>query len=386
MRSKVFLISLILFLMVGSVMLGFSEPAKAAVDMIKIATHTVGSGNYQLAAYAAEGIMEKTGISVRCIPAGVESARIMMVRDGTAHAAILDSTSSWCLQDGLYDFASQDWGPQPVRYLWAALHIGIDWAVRGDSDIYKISDLKGKRVGTFPGSPSQQSAVEGLLAFGGLTLDDVITVDQPDAVAAYNAVIQGKLDSNFFNLASSQSYELASMPCGIRYIELPPTDTEGWKRLIEVQPIAIPRLSTVGGGVSEQHPIWTYSKGGPVYLSYANLDEDIAYQITKSLYESYPVYAKKNDSLKLDWTIENVLMIFDNDNIPIHKGAIRYLKEIGKWSEERENMNQKKIEYQEKLRDLWEATVKEAKEKGIAGEEFKKLWMEKRAAAGLWSR
>mgnify|MGYP000754716170 CR=1 FL=1 len=248
MKNKIFLLSLVVLLVMGQMIGGFALAGEVSSEPPKIVifgTHTVGTGAHRLVSLAAEGIMEKFGVKVRCVPAGADVARALMVRQGEAYTAALNSLAAWCLQEGLFEYSVPDWGPQSVRYLWIPQHVGATMAVRGDSEIYKMEDLKGKRVATFPGSPSCTLMNEALLAFGGLTWDDVTPVPYTGPAAAYDAVIKGRIDGTFFNVAGSKAYELASMPCGIRYIEVPSTNKEGWKRLRKVAPVMSPRQSTV---------------------------------------------------------------------------------------------------------------------------------------------
>jgi len=379
MRNNKFLVLLIFVLILGQVLV-----TNAAPEVIRFGTHSAGTGAYMLVSLSAEGIIESSDALVRCIPSETESGRARMAKEGEADTTAVNSLAAWCLQEGLFEFSYREWGPQPVRYLWIPQHVGAPMTVRGDSDIYKIEDLKGKRVADFPGSPSCHLMNEALLAFGGLTWDDVVVVPETGPAAAYDAVIKKKIDATFFNLTGSKAYELASMSCGIRYLEVPPENKEGWKRLKEVAPIMSPRKSCVGANLSENNCVYTMSQGYPTFLAWSHLDEEKAYQITKLLHEAYPVYAEKNNSLKNDWTLEKTLYLFDNDVVSMHEGSVRYFKEIGVWNEELEQKNQVRIDYQEKLKNLWESTIKEAEEKGIKDNDFPEFWMEKRRSAGLW--
>ena len=380
MRNRKILVFLVFVIFLGQALI-----INAAPEVIKFGTHTAGTGAHMLVSLAAEGIIESTDILVRCIPSETEAGRARMAQTGEADTTAVNSLAAWCLQEGLFEFSYREWGPQPVRYLWIPQHVGAPMTVRGDSDIYKIEDLRGKRVAYFPGSPSCHLMNEALLAFGGLTWDDVKAVPQTGPAAAYDAVIKERIDATFFNLAGSKAYELESMPCGIRYLEVPPENKEGWKRLKEIAPVMSPRESCVGAGLSEDNCIYAMSQGYPTFLAWKHLDEEQAYYITKLLHESYPVYAEKNDSLRIDWTLEKTLYLFDNDVLPMHEGSVRYFKEIGVWSEEREQENQARIDYQEKLKILWDLTIKEADEKEIKDDDFPEFWMEKRREAGLWA-
>jgi hypothetical protein len=114
------------------------------------------------------------------------------------------------------------------------------------------------------------------------------------------------------------------------------------------------------------------------------LDEETAYYLTKYLHESYGKYASKHKSLKRDWEIKTVVARFDLDIAPMHDGAVRYFKEQGLWSAEREKINQTRLAHQDKLQEVWMETMKEANTKSLEEDKFKALWLEKRAAAGFW--
>jgi TRAP transporter TAXI family solute receptor len=383
MKKKGSLLVFVFVLLTG-LMMSVSSEAKRP-DVIYFASHTAGAGGYALLGFVSEGIIEKEKVKVRLVPAGQDTARVLLAYKGQADTAALTSISGWQIQEGLEEFGAPDWGPSAVRYLWLPEYVGGALVVRGDSPIKKIEDLRGKKVATTPGSPAPQLMNESYLAFGGLTWKDVVTVPFPSPPAAYDGVVKGRIDSTFFNLVASQGYELASMPGGIRYLQMPADNKEGWKRSRAVCPIQSPKLATVGAGISEKNPIWVATMGYPDFLTWDKLDEDKAYYITKFIHECYPVYAKKNKSLALDWTLDKCLSVWENDIVPFHKGAIRYFKEIGRWTPEREKMNEERIAHQAKVKELWDETMKEAKQKGLKGKEFSKFWMAQRAKAGFWT-
>jgi len=383
-NHRIYFLSLIVILVIGFTTPGLSAPKPP--DIILFGTHTVGTGGHRLVAMVAETIIEKTGIKVRSVPAGQDVARTLLIRSGEAYTAALNSLSGWCIQEGLFEYSAEDWGPQPIRYAWLPQHVGAALTVRGNSDIYKPEDLKGKKVATFPGSPSPNLMNEGFLAFAGLTWKDVTPVVLSGPRAGYDAVIKGRADASFFNVAGGKAHELASSPAGIRYIDLPPENKEGWKRLREVAPVLSPRQSTVGAALSPEKPAWTESQGYPNFIAYANLDDNIAYYITKYLNELYPDYSTKHKSLKNDWTLDKCLELFKSDVVPMHEGSVQYFKEIGRWTDEYEKLNQERIAHQAQLKQLWAETLAQAHKKGIKDKELTKLWMKKRADAGFWSK
>jgi len=384
MKKKLGIILLIVMFAAGFATGGQAAPKPP--QAIVFATHTVGTGAFVLVSLLAETIIEKTGIMVRSVPAGADVARTLMITKGEAHTAALNSLSGWILQEGLFEHSTIDWGPQPIRYAWLPQHVGAGLTVRGDSDIYKLEDLRGKRVAAYPGSPSPHLMNEAFLAFAGLTWKDVIPVPFSGPAAGYDAVIKNRADMSFFNVEGGKARELASMPGGIRYIDVPESNTEGWKRSRAVAPMLSPRLATYGAGLSDDKPAWVQSQGFPNFICYDSLDKNIAYYITKYIHELYPDYSKKNKSMKDDWAIDKCLSLFTYDVVPMHAGSVQYFKEIGRWTAEHEKLNQERIAYQLMLNKMWQKTVAEAKQKGITEKAFSDFWMDKRAAAGLWSR
>lgn len=59
------------------------------------------------------------------------------------------------------------------------------------------------------------------------------------------------------------------------------------------------------------------------------------------------------------------------------------LKEIGKWTPEREAKNNQYLKRQTDLRKLFDQVKAEATEKKMTPKDFPKFWLEKRAAAGF---
>jgi hypothetical protein len=118
-------------------------------------------------------------------------------------------------------------------------------------------------------------------------------------------------------------------------------------------------------------------------LGYDFLDEDKAYIITKLIVEAYPDYAKKHKALKAYWTPEGNMRLNDQFPLPMHKGSIRYLKENGMWSPEREKVNNERIAHQVKLKEVWQAAMDEALKTKMKMRKFSEFWLKKRAEAGF---
>lgn len=337
-----------------------------------------------MVALVAESFLDNyPDLKVRVIPAGVDVARSYLARLGDVQATIHVALAVYQLQEGVLDYAFMEWGPQPVRYINLPMHVGMAFPVRGDSGVETGADLRGKTVATFPGSPAPTRINESLLAFFGLTWDDVVPVDYASPGAAYRAVVDGDIVTSFMNLSSALAYEGAALPAGWKYLEMPASDTEGWARLKAVVPMEAPRLSPVGGGIDPAKPLAAMTMAYPSFMAWDFADPDVIYWIARALRETYPLYEVKYESLKNDWTPEKHWALWDAEVVPMHEGAIRYYKEIGEWTAEREKMNAERLAHQAELRALWDETVDESLAQEIKSKDFPAFWMEKRAAAGF---
>jgi TRAP transporter TAXI family solute receptor len=343
--------------------------------------YDVGSSGYMQVGFIGEALWEKYKIKVRIIPAGTDLPRVYPIRLKDAEVAF-HGIGSYYMQEGLYDYSTLDWGPQPVRAVWFAQHPGLVLGVRGDSGIQKASDLRGKRVAHFP-TYSLTLISEVTMAFGGLTWADVKKVDVPAYVAAIRMVMEGKVDATHVNPTASIAYEFEAMPFGLHYIPLPRADKAGWARVKKIAPMYSPMNVTIGAGLSKEKPLEGTTYAYPIGLVYDFLPLDKAYMVTKLLNEAFPLYSTKQKSLAAYWPLEHCLELFEGYPLPFHEGSVRYLKEIGKWTPEYEKLNQERLQHQVELKKLWDTVKAEALEKKMKADDFPKFWVEKRAAAGF---
>lgn len=380
-RLSVLFASICLVLVLGmipSVGISASKGAPPKPSTIILGTHEIGTGGHRLMALVTESLVAKyPEIKWRSIPSGVDLARTMMPRTRETATTIHAGGSIWLIQEGLHAYASIEWGPQSIRLAYLPEHVGLGFAVRGDSAIKTGYDLKGKTVATYPGSPQPTSINESMLAFFGLTWKDVKPVKTSSPGEGYRNIRDKHIDTAFLNSASSIAVEMESMPAGLRWLDMPASNKEGWKRVQEVVPVNMPKKKTKGPGASKEDPAEILTLGYPIIMAYDHSDEATIYWITRALLETRSSWEVKHRSLKDDWTFEKHWQLWDGGITPMHRGAVRYYKEIGVWTPEREKMNQERIQYQKKLRAYWDEMIQEAGEKKIKAKVFPDFWMKK---------
>ena len=314
--------------------LAFATPsislAKKMAKLLSCTTYSVGSTGYATSMGLMEAIQKNEGIKVKVVPAGTDKAKILPLKKDMMQLSLFTGAGQYYALMGLGVFGTSDWGPQPLRLVFACPQGAIaGMMVRGDSGIKTLSDLKGKRVVLIPASPACKALHEGYLAFGGLTWDNVKVVNVSSWGAAWKSVIDGSADTAHCLVASSKAVELAASPHGIHWLPAPAEDKKGWARLNKLCPYLRPYKATKGAGVSEDKPgiIASYYYG---LICYPDLDEELVYKMTKGIWNGYDIYSPMHPSLKL-WTKEGALKT-DRFLSPYHPGAIKFFKEVGVWT------------------------------------------------------
>ena len=352
------------------------KPTPKVPKVLKMTCYPVGSSGYAFSAGIAEGVKKVSGIEIKVIPGGTDAARLLPVRAREAHLFLVTGATGYFASHGLAYFAAPEWGPQPIVMVWRGEDLPLGWMTRGDSGIKTAKDLKGKRVARVPASPAITKLNEALLAFAGLTWDDVTPVEYGSYTAALKGVIEGSCDMCGSQTTSSAAIELAGSVHGIHWIPVPPEDKEGWARLQKVAPYIVPTKLTIGAGISPDKP---YQGGAYPYniFAYPWLPDDIAYAVTKAIWEAYSIYKDKHPDLKY-WDHDHATKweYLRACPYPYHPGSVKFFKEIGVWSKEAEEWQKEQVKLAEIRAKAWEEAKAKAKEKKIkiGSDEWKKFW------------
>ncbi len=370
------IIALFLFGACGSAPAFAQEGAKP--HMITMSTFDIGASGYAEMSAINDAIFKKFGVKVRNVPIGNSVARAIATRAGTTQFWQSCSAYYPCAE-GIDDFAAAEWGPQPLGLVFMSNRkANFSLAATKKSGVKTVADIKGKRVAWIVGNPAINMQTEAYLAFGNLTKDDVELIEFPGYTASLRGMISGNVDVAMAASSSTGSYEIESSPMGLQWIPVPHNDTEGWNRIQNLASFVAPVVVDSGAGIAEGETLEAGTYPCPVVVAYDKQDENTVYWMTKMIAESWDLF-KDNIQSGPYWNIDECLKA--RQAIPFHPGAIKYFKEIGKWTDAHEARQQELL----KRRDLLAATFAKAQEDfaatGKSSKEFPAFWESKRADA-----
>jgi TRAP transporter TAXI family solute receptor len=345
--------------------------------MFIISGAPTGSGEYAGTLAIAETMGKHFGIPVRTTTPEAVRDRYYELRTGGAQMVFTDAVSNPALSlQGDGAFANAGEGPQRLRLAWFNTETVCTWVVRGDSDIKSIYDIKGRKVVKATHSPLVLAAFNGLLAFTGLTEKDVTVVPVGSWCGQVKAVGEGKGDIGYAASTSACTIEVQAGPHGLRWLSMPLKDKEAWNRYLNVVPTDYAAIMT--RGVKESIGVEGTATARVITFN-ADANENFVYQIAKFMGEQYNTYKDKYKTLA-DASLKAQRKWLDVCPLPYHPGAIKYLKEIGVWTQKDDIWNAEALQLAERYQKAWQVALKRAKEQGIkvsiANPKWLALWKE----------
>lgn len=216
--------------------------------------------------------------------------------------------------------------------------------VRGDTDIHKVADLKGKRLASeYPGSVSAKALLDAGLALNGLTWDDVVQVPTPTLVDGANGIRDNQLDAAYALVPGTPAVEEVHNAVPLRAInfldeytvetfdDIPESDYELLQSYLPGSEFTIIQPS---GFITE--PII----GVQYYLQLVvgtHLSDEVVYNVLETIWNNIESTHNVHPWMT-QWTPEN--MFDPNPTVPYHPGAVQFFKDQGLWTDETEQIQQ----------------------------------------------
>ena len=376
MLRKGFAVAASLAVAIGAAASASAADVKLPKNLAWTAYGTTSSG-YAQSVGLGNMLKKFYGTELRVIPGKNDVSRMLPLKAGQADICAC-GIAAYFGQEGVLMFANKNWGPTKLYNLFNNIgRNGTGLAFAGDAGIKTAADLKGKRVTWVKGAPALNLNATAVLAFGGLTWDDVEKIEVPGWGQSMQAILDGQADAAFGSTISSIYAQIQASPRGIYHPTFPFSDEAGWERAKAVAPYWSKHMvsNSVGGenNVTGKMPYEGAGYPYPTFVAMQNLADDIAYGLTKAVMEHYEDYKESGpgmDGYKLE--NQNLQWVF-----AYAPGSIAYYKEHGKWGADEQAHNDAILKRQDVLEAAWKKFMDS--DPGDAG--FEMAWLKARAEA-----
>jgi TRAP transporter TAXI family solute receptor len=297
----------------------YSAPAKAE-EFVNVLTGGTSGVYYPLGVALTKIYADKIAdarTSVQSTKASVENLNLLQQGRGEVGFSLGDSVAAAWAGDEEAGFKSK---LSKIRGMAAIYPNYIQIVARGDSGIKTLADLRGKRISV--GAPRSGTELNARAIFkaAGMTYEDFGKVEYLPFAESVELVKNRQIDAT-----------LQSAGLGVASIrDLAATNP------IVIVPIPADVVSKVGNAVyvPESIPAGTYdgqTQDVPTaavvnfLVTHSGVDDELVYQMTKSMYENLGVLAAAHATAK-DIKREEATKGMP---IPLHPGAEKYFREAG---------------------------------------------------------
>ncbi len=198
------------------------------------------------------------------------------------------------------------------------------WITPADSDVETMADLRGERVGVGVAGAGFEYFIRPLLGAHGITYDDFDPVNATQS-GAVDLLADGSAAAVFVGGAiPNPAITQASASQDIHFIPFDETAKQGLiDEYLFFRPATIPADTYRG----QTDPFEGLDVGSMHLITSANSDEELVYNVTKTLYENAASVVERHGAGR---AIVAANVVRDSGT-EFHPGAIRFYQEIGIW-------------------------------------------------------
>lgn len=340
-RNKLsgFMVSILLGVLLITIPITGAYASETRQQSLRMAANVVGSLMYAVGGGLSNVVEKNSPLKIELFPQGNVVAYPMFSTQ-ECDLLIAATDESYMAYNGLAVYGKMTKGKGiDSRLLMIGNPIQAGILVAKDSGIKTPEDLKGKRITLDFGTHHAltMGARASLIGLG-LTKKEVVPVKTTEVPAGMRLVLEGKADACFGAVGVPAFRELEASR-GAQYIGLS-NSPEVWKSIKKVFPGYFPakvKPSKVAIGVVK--PMTLLGKNFSL-ISRPDLSEKLAYTLTKTLWEHDSKLGQYHPKLR-GWKKAKYVSL--NASVPYHKGAIKFYKEVGAWTEDIQKLQDKLI-------------------------------------------
>lgn len=295
---------------------------------VNIGTAGVGGGYYPAGGFICNVLNKSRSTNNHAIRCTVEStagsvANLRSIRSGELDVAFAQADWQNHAYMGTSKF-SEDGANKDLRFLFSLQAEPMHVVVRKGSGISNFGDLKGKVVNTGnAGSGTEATIYAALKVYGETAASYFKQETKLTSREQAQALCDGKIDAFFFPVGiGTSSVVEATNTCESEIAEW---NDETIRKMVEGTPYLGFYTIPAGSYKGQDKDVKTWGMPATVVAS-ANADEDVIYQMMKAVFDNFEDFTKQS-ALFVGLTREGV--IAGGRSAPFHKGAEKYLKEVG---------------------------------------------------------
>jgi len=291
---------------------------------------TIGTGGVTGVYYPLGGAIcrlvnksrKTTGIRCSVESTGGSIYNLNMIRADELDLATVQSDWQYHAYHGSRKFKDQ--GPnKELRAVFSVHAEPVNVVVRTDSGIKNFRDLKGKRVNIGNAGSGTRATMDVIMDAFGWTISDFKLASELKSSEQSAALCDNKIDAVVFPVGNpSGTIQEATTSCDAILVDVTGPEID---KLVKENDFY--RYATIPGGMYRGTPNDVQTFGvGATFVTSTRVPEDVVYNIVKAVFENFDDFKKLHPAFAI---LKKEEMIKDGLSAPLHKGAIKYYKEVG---------------------------------------------------------
>lgn len=285
---------------------------------LTVGTASTGGAFYPIGIAIADIITNKVGISTTAQITGGAVENNFLIQNRTADLAITMGFMAYNAVKGISPYKEK---MTDINVLFSGLSKGVfHVVVNKNSSIRSIKDLKGKKVALGPAGGGAIAVADDVFRFYNMTTNDFKPVYISYEQAA-DALTDGNIDAIVVQSAAPAP-AITQLTASNKQIRILSIEDDYLNKILKeatyYSKVVLPKTMY---GIEPATTIYT----SLVVVVNKNMSEDLAYRITKALFENVEVIKNSHPSAN-ELDIKEAVKALP---APLHPGAVKYYKEKG---------------------------------------------------------
>ncbi|WP_418315013.1 TAXI family TRAP transporter solute-binding subunit [Piscinibacter sakaiensis] len=302
-----------------TLLIGAALCAAGAVQaqQVRLMTGPQGGSWYPLGG-AIANIGDKAGLKVQVLP-GAGIANVKAIEGGKADMGFANSIST---VDGIAGRAPFDTPAKNVCNVATLYPQYYQVVANADSGINSIGDLKGKSIAVQPKGNTAEFISQQSLEVYGMKYQDMGRV----SYVSYTDAVSLMKDNNAqaFTLGTTVPASAIMDLASARDIKLVPIPDDKFQAMRKLNPGYTKLVIPAGSYPKQTADVQTIGYATHV-IARCDLDEQVVYKVLKGMVDNKADLA----AITKDMGKATPKMMAEDIGVPLHKGAMKYYKEVG---------------------------------------------------------